>query len=373
MPHPLHVPRINNNDDFVKLVKLNAAAGDYVGSGDCVAQVETDKAVMDLEADTEGYVLQILSRPEDRIAVGSVLMWLGERADEPVPAAPPEAGSGSSENASRGPTAKARALLKEYALSADTVPQSGERLTAGDVEAFVAQQQPGTIGSKPETPNLASAPTVAGTPRLPTPEEHGMLNTVLWHRDAAAATYLEVEYDPQPWEQYAARYAEKHKLFLSPLGALLAHRLVEIAAATPKLNATIVDGRIYQYDRVNLGFTVQAGETLYLTVLHGADELDAAELVSALADTQRRAMAKKLKPQDVEGATISFSSMARWKVSRHVPILPPHTSLIVAHAAPRGSQVAVMGATYDHRLLSGFDVVRVLEELVRDPAAKSGV
>ena len=293
--------------------------------------------------------------------------------DEPVPVAPPEAGPGSNDNASRGPTAKARALLKEHALSADAVPQSGDRLTAREVEAFVAQQQLGTIGPRAGTPSQESAPTVAGTPRLPTPEEHGMLNTVLWHRDTAAATYLEVEYDPQPWEQYAARYAEERKLFLSPLGALLAHRLVKIAAATPKLNATIVDGRIYQYDHVNLGFTVQAGETLYLTVLHKADQLDAAELVNALADTQRRAMAKKLKPQDVEGATISFSSMARWKVSRHVPILPPYTSLIVAHAAPRGSQVAVMGATYDHRLLSGFDVVRVLEELTRDPAAEYDV
>jgi hypothetical protein len=67
------------------------------------------------------------------------------------------------------------------------------------------------------------------------------------------------------------------------------------------------------------------------------------------------------------GATIAFTSMARWNVSRHVPILPPHTGLIVAHSAPRGSGRAVLGATYDHRLLSGFDVVQVLQALAQPP------
>ncbi len=59
--------------------------------------------------------------------------------------------------------------------------------------------------------------------------------------------------------------------------------------------------------------------------------------------------------------------MARWNVSRHVPILPPQTGLIVAHSAPRGSGKAVLGASYDHRLLSGFDVVQVLQALATPP------
>jgi hypothetical protein len=54
--------------------------------------------------------------------------------------------------------------------------------------------------------------------------------------------------------------------------------------------------------------------------------------------------------------------MARWPVTRHMPILIPHTSLMIAHTAS-GSQAATLGATYDHRVLSGGDVVRVLQEL----------
>jgi pyruvate/2-oxoglutarate dehydrogenase complex dihydrolipoamide acyltransferase (E2) component len=195
-----------------------------------------------------------------------------------------------------------------------------------------------------------------------------MAMTVAWHRDHAAATYLELEYEPAAWEAHAAAYAERHKLMLSPLLPLLAYRLVEVARETPRINATLVNGRRYQYAPINLGFTVQAGETLYLTVVRDAGALDAIGFLQALGEVQRRALQKKLRPEETSGATVAFSSMARWNVSRHIPILPPYTALMVAHAAPKGSGRAVLGASYDHRVLSGFDVARVLQALACPPA-----
>jgi pyruvate/2-oxoglutarate dehydrogenase complex dihydrolipoamide acyltransferase (E2) component len=199
-----------------------------------------------------------------------------------------------------------------------------------------------------------------------------MLNTVLWHRDHAVSGYLEIEYDPKPWEEYAAQFAQRNKLMLSPLMPLMAFRLVELARATPRINATIINGRRYQYGPVNLGFTVQAGQALYLTVVAAAHELDASRFIQAMGEVQRRALAHKLRPAEVSGATLTFSSMARWNVSRHIPILPPQTGLIVAHAAPHAAGTAVLGATYDHRLLSGFDVVRVLQALAQPPQDTDG-
>src|SRR5262249_36821002 len=111
------------------------------------------------------------------------------------------------------------------------------------------------------------------------------------------------------------------------------------------------------------GFTVQAGETLYLVVVQGADAFDAAGFIDKLGGLQRHAMGKRLRPEESQGATVAFSSMARWNVSRHMPIFPPYPSLMVAHAAPRHGGRAVLGATYDHRVLSGGDVARVLERL----------
>jgi len=62
MPTPLHTPRVNNNDDTVRLVKLLVKAGDAVSAGQLVAEVETDKANFTVESDRDGYVLAVEKR-----------------------------------------------------------------------------------------------------------------------------------------------------------------------------------------------------------------------------------------------------------------------------------------------------------------------
>jgi hypothetical protein len=85
--------------------------------------------------------------------------------------------------------------------------------------------------------------------------------------------------------------------------------------------------------------------------------MEETDLVEQLGRLQRAAMKHSLAPEQTSGATIGFSSMARWNVTRHIPVLLPRTSLMVAHSA------TTFGAGYDHRLLTGFDVVEVLRAL----------
>lgn len=369
MATALHAPRVNNNDDIVQVIAFRVDVGDYVEKGEIVVEVETDKAIVEVAAEADGYVLKRMCEVDDKVAVGSILLWQGESLDEPVPevaAAPAQESAGNSR-----PTAKARALLKELGLDAGVVPASGDRLTLADVEAYMAAHG---IQRRDRTPAVAvpaqeSLPDVPGELLDLNAEERGMLLTVSWHRDHAAATYLEVEYDPKAWEDHAAAYAKANKLMLSPLLPLLAWRYVELVKASPRLNASIVNGKRFQYQPINLGFTVQAGETLYLTVVRDADTLETRTFIEALGEVQRHAIQRKLSREETTGATIAFSSMARWNVSRHIPILPPYCSLMIAHAAPKGSGRAVLGASYDHRVLSGFDVARLLMELAKPPAA----
>lgn len=369
MPYPLHTPRVNNNDDIVQLIELYVGEGDFVRRGDSVAAVETDKAVVEVEAEREGYILKILSELNSKVAVGSVLIWLGDSPDEPVPeeAAPNAVQKTTAVNP---PTAKARTLLRRLGLDESDVPKSGDRLTVGDIEAFLHDNEgvdrtAGTAVAKVQSRD--PTPDVPGELQELSEEAHGMLLTVQWHRDQAAAGYLEVEYDPAPWEEFAAQYARESKLMLSPLLPLLAYRLIALAKENPQINATIVNDRRYLYSPINLGFTVQADKTLYLTVVRNAESMSVSEYIAALGEVQRHAIAHKLRKHEVTGATLTFSSMARWKVSRHIPILPPYTGLMVAHAAPKGSGRAVLGASYDHRLLSGFDVALVLQKLSQPP------
>jgi pyruvate/2-oxoglutarate dehydrogenase complex dihydrolipoamide acyltransferase (E2) component len=369
MASPLHIPRVNNNDDSVRIVDLGVSEGDFVTRGQIVGAVETDKAVLDVPVERDGYVLKILHRAGETASVGSVLLWLGEIATERVPEQAPAATARGAAGGTDRPTAKAQAMLRELGLGANVIPAAGARLTVADIEAWLAiQRQPVKTAGPSPRPTPEQAPSVPGEYRDLSAEERGMLFTVLWHRDRAAAAYLEIEYDPQPWNDYAARYAQQNKLLLSPLLPLIAFRLVELAKTTPRINATAINDRRYEYHAVNLGFTVQAGQTLYLAVVQGAQEMNAARFIDALGEVQRHAMAHKLRSAESSGATLAFSSMARWNVSRHISILAPATSLIVSHSASRGSGDAVLGATYDHRLLSGFDVVQVLQALTQPPA-----
>ena len=360
MASPVYVPRVNNNDDEVTLINLEVALGAQVRRGQVLAQVETDKAVLDVESPADGYVLETRGTVGEKVTVGKVLVWLGETADEAVPeevveipAARPDAG--------RSPTAKARILLSRHGLQAADVAASGERLTEADVERHLAGS--GKRQAAGQTTRAAyPPPVVEGNLRDLRPEEKGMLATVTWHRDEAVAGYIEFPYDPAPWDAYAKTFGDQHKLLLGPLQSLMTWRLVQLALENPKLNATIVDGQRLEYGVVNPGFTVQVGETLYLAVLRDAARLDEKGFVNAMVDLQRRAAGHKLGAQETQGATIGFSSMARWKVSRHVPILPPYTSFMVAHAVGPDGQ-AILAATYVHRVMNGFDVVTALRKL----------
>jgi pyruvate/2-oxoglutarate dehydrogenase complex dihydrolipoamide acyltransferase (E2) component len=97
-------------------------------------------------------------------------------------------------------------------------------------------------------------------------------------------------------------------------------------------------------------------------VVRQAERMDEREFVNHLGELQRAAMKGSLRPEQTSDATLSFSSMARWNVSRHIPVLPPFTSIMVAHTAAVDG-VAFLGASYDHRLLTGFDVVHFLTSL----------
>jgi pyruvate/2-oxoglutarate dehydrogenase complex dihydrolipoamide acyltransferase (E2) component len=95
-----------------------------------------------------------------------------------------------------------------------------------------------------------------------------------------------------------------------------------------------------------------------------ADTLEEKAFVDALSVLMRQGMKGKLHPSQTSGATIAFSSMSRWEVTRHMPILPPYTSFIVAHTHDANG-TAALGASYDHRVLTGGEAAATLTALSR--------
>jgi|SoiMethySBSTD1v2_1073268.scaffolds.fasta_scaffold132230_3 pyruvate dehydrogenase E2 component (dihydrolipoamide acetyltransferase) len=365
MPLPLHTPRVNNNDDVVRLIRIHVKAGDAVDAGDLVAEVETEKASYTVEAEQSGFVLAVIPKLEAMIEVGSVLMWIGATPDEPIPAVQHAVASGGS---TAEPTVKAAQLLAKYGLQASDVPAAGARLTAKEVEDYVSRNAAApreAIQSPAELVATASIPDAAGTFEDLTTNERGMLRTVLWQRQHAVPGYVELEYDAAAWDRAAAEYQKQERLLLNPLLALMAYRLVTVVKQQRRLNATIVGERRFVYDTINVGFTVQSDTTLYLAIVRDAGRMTCREFVDRLAQLQRSAMVHRLRGEETSGATVAFTSMARWNVTRHIPVLPPNTALTVAHAASSFGGRAALGATYDHRVLTGFEALAALSEISR--------
>lgn len=368
MPQPIHAPRINNNDDHVTLIELRVAPGDRVAVGQVIAAVETDKASVEVEAQAVGFVIGLCAEVGNQVEVGSVLVWIGATADEAVPA---DARSGGAVAAGHtgAPTAKALALLAEHGLNAAQVTASGDRLSADDVRRHVAARGVRGAATAPAAARGSSAPEVPGTRRALASHERGMLQTVSWQRDNAVPGYIELPYDHAAWDEHAKAFGQEHGLLLNPLLPLLCWRLVELVQAQPRCNATLVDKERHEYAQVNLGFATQAGEILYLAVLHDAAALGQLAFARQLVDLQRRAAAHQLEPQELTGATVAFSSMSRWGVARHVPVLAPHTALMLAHTVDAKGQ-GTLGATYDHRVLHGGDVALLLRKLAALPKSR---
>ena len=262
-------------------------------------------------------------------------------------------------------------MLKDLGLDPARIPARGERLTVADIEAWLAaraRDAPRAHRSPPavaEKLPVGSGHAAGALARSRRHAAHGAVAS----RPRGGGLSRSWSTTPSPGRSTRRATPTQHKLMLSPLLPLMAFRLAVLGRERPTINATIVDDRRYQY---------RAGEPR----IHGAGRRDALPhrrarcaatwmrraSSSALGEVQRHAMAHKLVRDEASGATLSFSSMARWNVSRHIPILPPQTSLIVAHAAPKSTGSAVLGASYDHRLLSGFDVAQVLQALSRPPA-----
>lgn len=376
MTAPIRVPRINSNDDTVTLVSLKVGIGDPVRAGMVIAEIETDKSVVEVEAPASGFVIGIFGQPGEQVAVGTALIWLGATPEAKVPAGAdspgrtgeegPVAGAsqpdrmsvtirpGSIAGGDPSPGLSARARLRLRRLQVGGVPPAA-RMTGipapGERESDAA-----TVGQ--------TTPDAPGILRPLSAEHRAMVDTVSWHRDHAMAGYIETQYDVAAWAAFAEDFKTTHRLMLSPLLALMAWRLARLVAAAPACNATLVAGQRYDYQIVNLGFTVQAGESLYLVCVRDAGARDASEFVAALGELTRRALARKLAPEEMRGVTVGFSSMARWHMSRHVPVLAPHTALMIGHTIGRDG-VGVLGATYDHRLLNGAQVATLLNRLAR--------
>ncbi|MFQ5747433.1 MAG: dihydrolipoamide acetyltransferase family protein [Gemmatimonadota bacterium] len=388
-----------------KLVEWKRAEGDVVEAGEILAEIETDKANMDVEALGAGVLRRILVEAGDTVPVGTLIAVIagpdedisdllagaaaevapsGASAAAPEPAdiaQPPEreeiSAPGEAPPAPAGSPAaaapdrlKASPLARRMAREAG-VPLSGVvgsgpggRIVKRDVEAALA------------APREPAARRPAGTPRPPGParlaEERLELSQM---RKSIAARlvqsigpvphfFLTTEVDMGRALEMRARLNERLASGKVGVNDLLVKVAAEALARHPEINASWDGDGIRRHGSADIGIAVALEDGLITPVVRGADRKGLVQISEEARALIERARARRLLPEEYTGATFSISNLGMFEIDEFTAIINPPESAILAVGATIQKPVVADGEVVvrrrmrvtmscDHRVIDG--------------------
>jgi len=371
------------------IVRWRKQEGDEVKRGDIIAEVETTKVTVEVEAYSSGILRKILVPEGQTVPVGEVVAIIADR-DEPIPGVAEKAPArerapqavkeaprpeGADEESPRVPASPiARRIAREQGLDLRRVTGTGPggRIIKEDVEAFLAKRPA-------EAPRPSPAPVAAAAPHdIPYEErELSRLRQTIARRMAeskrvAPHFYVTSEIDMTE--------ALKLRQGLNALGEgakiSVTDMLVKAAAKTlqefPEVNASFADGKIRVYRRINIGVAVALEQGLVTPVLPDCDKKSLAQIAREAKELVERARTGRMRQEDLTPGTFTISNLGMFDVDDFVAVInPPEAAVLaVGSVIPRpvvvGGEVKVadrmrVTLSADHRVIDGAVAARFLQ------------
>ena len=384
--------------------------GEAVQRDEMLADIETDKVVIEIVAPVAGVLTEIVKAEGETVLSDEVIARFepGSAADAPAGMPSGEASGdppGDPETAvGVGISPAARKLAEEKGIDIATLNGSGRggRITKADVSRAAAMPPARTPASAP-TPmptaapvgEVASGPEAAGDSSLSDRPERRVPMTRLRasiarrlveaQRTAAMLTTFN-EVNMEPVMTLRARYRDAferaHKGTRLGFMGFFVRASVEALKRFPVVNACIDGDEIVYHGFYDVGVAVSTERGLVVPVLRDADAASLAQIEEQIASFGARARDNKLTIEDMSGGTFSISNGGVFGSLLSTPILnPPQTAILGMHKIEQrpvvedGEIVArpmmYLALTYDHRLIDGQEAVRFLvtiKELLEDPA-----
>lgn len=349
--HPILVPREIVNADSVFVVRWLVAEGAAVTPGTTVCEVETSKAVMNVDAEQAGH-LRRRAAEGDEVPIGGVLGFLTAAADTPLPdaglsdAAPPAA------VAAVQISAKARQKMEELGLD--------PALFAG--RGFVREKDVVDMAAQVHAA-AAAAHDPRGPHRLqPLGAIQRRVARVMSESVAAIpSSSLERIVDLAPVRAHARALAGDSKAVVTEVDLLVA-AVARAVAQHPHFNGFLTDDyQLHLFERVNVGVAVDVEGDLYVVVVHDAAAKEPTAVAKELRGLQFMALRRRLSAEQLSGGTITVTSMLGRGVHRFQPIPYPHQAAIVglSDTAPDSTQ-ATLVLVFDHRVANGSQAAAFL-------------
>jgi pyruvate dehydrogenase E2 component (dihydrolipoamide acetyltransferase) len=418
------MPRLSDTMEQGTVARWVKHEGDHVVAGDVIAEIDTDKATMDLTAYEDGVLLKILVGEGESADLGTPIALIGAEGEEvpetasggngPSQAAPRETRpeetraaepsrrerARSERRESPGPQAggEAAAELKASPIARRIAADAGldlrelagkgsgpdGRIVKADVErALGTRDRAGGATAKPPTDERAASP---GAPPPAEEEEvvdaSPMLRAVARRMSESKATvphfYLDAEIDmgralELRAELNQALSGEDEKISVNDLvvrAAALA--LVE----NPRFHRSWRDGKLVLHKSAHVGIAVAVDDGLIVPVLRSVEQKSVREIARESRDLVERARTGKLKQPEIEGGTFSVSNLGMFGIPSFSAVVnPPEPGILAVGAAVKRAVVVddavqirpIMDVTLsvDHRATSGAEGARLLASITR--------
>jgi pyruvate dehydrogenase E2 component (dihydrolipoyllysine-residue acetyltransferase) len=415
------MPRLSDTMEEGTIGRWLKKPGDEIKKGDILAEIETDKATMDLEAYETGTLQQILVQEGETVPIGQVVALIGSGAAVQQPAQPAPAaakagadGAGHEEVAAAVPVESAskeeeastqskspsfaesggvkasplaRRMAEEHSMDLSQIQGTGPggRIVRDDIEDVLEHR-----GVSPSPAPEPAAPPQA-VPSPVSPQETGVAEVSKLSRvrmliarrlteSKQTIPHFYVSSEVDMTDTLTMRQTLNADIGEDGVKVTVNDLIVKACALAlekfPEVNSSIKEDQLITYKHINVGFAVDVPTGLVVPVIRETNSKGVRSIARESKALIAKARANKLAPTDLEGGTFTVSNLGMMDASSFIAVINPPQAAILAVASTRKQFVPVDGQpvirdlmpmtlSADHRILYGATVARFLQEVKR--------
>ena len=363
-----HLPDLGEGIAEAEVVAWLVVRGDEVQEDAYIAEVQTDKAVMELSSPAAGTVLELLATPGETVRVGTPLVVLGLSEDAVRGASPavraalvPEDAGDSSDPGVNGYPAAVRSILPPVApfvrRLASEMGVSLASLAGSGADGRITEQDVRGAAEADETSTTDRRVPLRGVRRLTAQR------LVRAHREIPAVVVVE-ECD------FTAVKRVRHSYL-----PLLVAATVEALREFPEFNASVEGEHLVIHERFDIGIAVQTPDGLVVPVIRGADRLSLESVAEETARLSEEGRRRRLRPEALRGSTFTISAAGGHGALLATPIVNhPEVAMLALHRVSKRPvaidnsvvvrKVGLVSLTFDHRVADGIRATALLRRII---------
>jgi pyruvate dehydrogenase E2 component (dihydrolipoamide acetyltransferase) len=382
------MPALEMAQETGKLLAWRKKEGEPIAKGEPLLEIETDKAVVEIEAPADGILAGVRSHEGAVVPVGETIAWIVAPGETPPVSAGPATSGRTKTSASIKPnlavssttdapasksisiSPKARRLAKENGIDTAQIRGTGPDGTITAEDVLAAKNSSGT-SLQPATESIASS-SLSAVARLMAERTTKSWTTVphfFLMRDADSSRLLEL------LKKLKSKHGKSQGVSPSITDCVIG-LIARVLERHPAVNSSWVNDVVRQNSSINISLAIAVSDGVVAPVIYKANKTTVLEIATQRVALADRARANRLLPADLSGGTFTISNLGMYKVDAFTAIITPPQAAVLAVGAISDRVVAMNGKpairpvmtlslSSDHRVLDGARAAAFLNDVVK--------